>query len=166
MRHLVATDVVGRGIDVTGISHIINYDIPQSSDDYVHRVGRTGRALGDKVSRYAAGKELVPGITAVASYGHTPGHTSHVVASGNARVLVQADITAGAATLFVRNPDWQLMFDSDKELAVQARRKIYDMAAAEKMTVQGFHFPFPSVAHVERSGNGYRLIPMQWSPVL
>jgi ATP-dependent RNA helicase DeaD len=43
VRLLVATDVVGRGIDVTGISHIINYDIPQSSDDYVHRVGRTGR---------------------------------------------------------------------------------------------------------------------------
>jgi ATP-dependent RNA helicase DeaD len=40
---LVATDVVGRGIDVTGISHIVNFDIPQSSDDYVHRVGRTGR---------------------------------------------------------------------------------------------------------------------------
>ncbi|MDC0937338.1 DEAD/DEAH box helicase, partial [Pirellulales bacterium] len=40
---LVATDVVGRGIDVTNISHIINYDLPQSSDDYVHRVGRTGR---------------------------------------------------------------------------------------------------------------------------
>ena len=40
---LVATDVVGRGIDVTRISHIINYDIPQFSDDYVHRVGRTGR---------------------------------------------------------------------------------------------------------------------------
>jgi ATP-dependent RNA helicase DeaD len=42
-RILVATDVVGRGIDVSGISHIINYDMPQSSDDYVHRVGRTGR---------------------------------------------------------------------------------------------------------------------------
>jgi ATP-dependent RNA helicase DeaD len=40
---LVATDVVGRGIDVTGISHIINYDIPQFCDDYIHRVGRTGR---------------------------------------------------------------------------------------------------------------------------
>jgi ATP-dependent RNA helicase DeaD len=40
---LIATDVVGRGIDVSGISHIINYDMPQSSDDYVHRVGRTGR---------------------------------------------------------------------------------------------------------------------------
>jgi ATP-dependent RNA helicase DeaD len=40
---LVATDVVGRGIDVTAISHIFNYDIPQFCDDYVHRVGRTGR---------------------------------------------------------------------------------------------------------------------------
>ena len=40
---LVATDVVGRGIDVSSISHIINYDIPQFCDDYVHRVGRTGR---------------------------------------------------------------------------------------------------------------------------
>ncbi len=43
VRLLVATDVVGRGIDVTGISHIINYDIPEFCDDYVHRVGRTGR---------------------------------------------------------------------------------------------------------------------------
>jgi ATP-dependent RNA helicase DeaD len=43
VRILIATDVVGRGIDITGISHIINFDMPQSSDDYVHRVGRTGR---------------------------------------------------------------------------------------------------------------------------
>jgi ATP-dependent RNA helicase DeaD len=40
---LVATDVVGRGIDVSSVSHIINYDIPEFCDDYVHRVGRTGR---------------------------------------------------------------------------------------------------------------------------
>jgi ATP-dependent RNA helicase DeaD len=40
---LVATDVVGRGIDISNVSHIINYDIPELSDDYVHRVGRTGR---------------------------------------------------------------------------------------------------------------------------
>ncbi|GIW95858.1 MAG: DEAD/DEAH box helicase [Pirellulaceae bacterium] len=43
IRYLVATDIVGRGIDVTGVSHIINYDIPEFCDDYVHRVGRTGR---------------------------------------------------------------------------------------------------------------------------
>ena len=43
IRFLVATDVIGRGIDVSTISHIINYDIPAFCDDYVHRVGRTGR---------------------------------------------------------------------------------------------------------------------------
>ena len=50
LRLLVATDVVGRGIDVTAISHIINYDIPQFCDDYVHRVGRTGRMGGEGVA--------------------------------------------------------------------------------------------------------------------
>jgi ATP-dependent RNA helicase DeaD len=45
--YLVATDVVGRGIDVTGISHIINYDIPEDPENYVHRIGRTGRMGAD-----------------------------------------------------------------------------------------------------------------------
>ncbi len=43
-RVMVATDVAARGIDVTGISHVINYDLPESPEDYVHRIGRTGRA--------------------------------------------------------------------------------------------------------------------------
>jgi len=51
IRMLVATDVVGRGIDVSGISHIINYDIPEYCDDYVHRVGRTGRLSSDMKGR-------------------------------------------------------------------------------------------------------------------
>jgi ATP-dependent RNA helicase RhlE len=40
---LVATDIAARGIDVLSISHVINYDIPESTDDYIHRIGRTGR---------------------------------------------------------------------------------------------------------------------------
>lgn len=47
---LVATDVVGRGIDVTTISHIVNYDLPDDVDDYVHRVGRTGRMGRDGIA--------------------------------------------------------------------------------------------------------------------
>ncbi len=50
LKILVATDVVGRGIDITTISHIINYDLPQDCDDYVHRVGRTGRMGRDGVA--------------------------------------------------------------------------------------------------------------------
>lgn len=48
--HLVATDVVGRGIDVTNISHIINYDVPEDPENYVHRIGRTGRMGADGVA--------------------------------------------------------------------------------------------------------------------
>ena len=44
VRTLVATDVAARGLDVAGISHVINFDLPRQPDDYVHRIGRTGRA--------------------------------------------------------------------------------------------------------------------------
>ena len=43
-RILVATDIAARGIDVSDISIVVNYDLPQNSEDYVHRIGRTGRA--------------------------------------------------------------------------------------------------------------------------
>jgi len=44
VRVLVATDIAQRGLDVSGITHVINYDVPQQPEDYVHRIGRTGRA--------------------------------------------------------------------------------------------------------------------------
>lgn len=44
IRVLVATDVAARGIDVDGVTHVINYDFPEQSEDYIHRIGRTGRA--------------------------------------------------------------------------------------------------------------------------
>jgi ATP-dependent RNA helicase RhlE len=52
VRVLVATDIAARGIDVDGISHVVNYDFPMQSEDYVHRIGRTGRAhaVGDAIS--------------------------------------------------------------------------------------------------------------------
>src|SRR5260370_5301884 len=50
VQHLIATDVVGRGIDVLGISHIFNYDLPDDVENYVHRIGRTGRMGADGVA--------------------------------------------------------------------------------------------------------------------
>ncbi|HID22093.1 MAG TPA: DEAD/DEAH box helicase, partial [Planctomycetaceae bacterium] len=47
VRLLIATDVAGRGLDISGITHIINYDIPEYCDDYIHRIGRTGRMTSD-----------------------------------------------------------------------------------------------------------------------
>ena len=122
-------------------------------------------ALNRKVTPYEPGKEVAPGITSVATYGHTPGHNSHIVSSGSAAVYVQADVTNNPA-LFVRNPGWHAFFDQDAAMAEATRRKVYDMLATEKMMVQGFHYPFPSVAYIEKTASGYRETPAPWNPTI
>jgi ATP-dependent RNA helicase RhlE len=56
---MVATDIAARGIDVSGISHVINYDVPTYCEDYIHRIGRTGRAeaVGDAIT-FVAPEEM------------------------------------------------------------------------------------------------------------
>lgn len=122
-------------------------------------------ALDRKVTRYAWDREVVPGIHATGTPGHTPGHTSYVVTSGDSRLFVQSDVT-NLPALFVRNPGWHAGFDQDGPMAEETRRRVYDMLAAERMLVQGFHYPFPALARVEKAGSGYREIPQPWMPVL
>lgn len=55
VRILVATDVAARGLDVNGISHVINFDLPQAAEDYIHRIGRTGRAGASGIAISFAG---------------------------------------------------------------------------------------------------------------
>ncbi len=121
--------------------------------------------VAKRVKTYEAGKEIAPGITSVASPGHTPGHTSYVVSSGSKTLFVQADVT-NVPFLFVRNPGWHAFFDQDAKLAEETRRKIYDMLATDKTMVQGFHYPFPAVAFVEKSGAGYREVMVPWNPTI
>ena len=47
LRVLVGTDVAARGIDISGVTHVINYDFPDQNEDYIHRIGRTGRAKAE-----------------------------------------------------------------------------------------------------------------------
>ena len=112
---------------------------------------------GLKPTPYENGKEAAPGITAYATPGHTPGHTSLIVASGSKRVVVQGDVTNHPG-VFMKNPGWHAMFDNDGGMAEETRRKFYEMALAEKMPIIGYHFPFPAVGYVEKDGTGYRLV--------
>jgi glyoxylase-like metal-dependent hydrolase (beta-lactamase superfamily II) len=117
------------------------------------------------IRRFEANKEVVPGITAIATPGHTPGHCSFVVASGNAKILIQGDVT-GIPSLFVSNPGWHSIFDMDVSVAEATRRRVYDMVAAERMPVIGYHFPFPAVGHVAKDGAGFRFELMHWRSVV
>jgi glyoxylase-like metal-dependent hydrolase (beta-lactamase superfamily II) len=121
--------------------------------------------LNDRIGRYTRDKEVAPGITAVATPGHTPGHTSFAIASGNSRMMVQSDVTTIPA-FFLRNPDWHVVYDHDADMAQKTRHQFYDMAATEKMLVAGYHFSFPSAGHIEKDGAGYRLVPVDWSAAI
>jgi glyoxylase-like metal-dependent hydrolase (beta-lactamase superfamily II) len=126
---------------------------------------RVFKDLADKVTKYEGDKEVAPGVTAIATPGHTPGHTSFVISSGSNKMLVQSDITNHPG-LFATNPGWHLVFDMDAAQAEATRRKFFDMAAADKLRVAGYHYPFPAVGNVEKAGNGYRVTPVMWSPTL
>lgn len=121
--------------------------------------------MAKDVTQYAWDQEVAPGITAMAAPGHTPGHTVFVVSSGGAKLLVLSDSTT-LPHLFLRNPSWHLIFDMDPLEAEATRRRINDMAVAERMPVVGYHFPFPAVGYVIREGSGYRLEPMHYRAVL
>ncbi len=118
-----------------------------------------------QITKYEWNKEVAPGITAIPTVGHTPGHTSFVISSGNGKLLVQSDVTNNPF-LFVRHPGWQVVYDMDGDKAEETRRKFYDMAAAEKTLIAGFHFPFPSLGYVEKRGENYELVPVLWTPTL
>lgn len=133
--------------------------------NYFANTRKVYAGLADKVTKYEWGSEVAPGITAIDASGHTPGHTAFAVASGSARILVQSDVT-NIPELFLRNPDWHVAFDIDPQKAAETRRKFYDMAAAEKALIAGFHFSFPSLGYVEKDGAGYRLVPVAWNPVI
>jgi glyoxylase-like metal-dependent hydrolase (beta-lactamase superfamily II) len=121
--------------------------------------------MESRVGRYNWGAEVAPGITALSTPGHTPGHTSFAVSSAGKSMLVQSDVT-NIPEFFLRNPDWHVMYDHDPEMAQATRHRFYDMAASEKMLVAGYHFAFPSTGHVEKTADGYRLIPVAWSSAI
>ena len=103
--------------------------------------------LKKKVTPYEWGKEVAPGLLAVETVGHTPGHTSYVLSSGSGKVFIQSDVTNNPNP-FATNPGWHAFFDQDGDMAEKTRRRVYDMVVAEKLQVQGFHYPFPGLGNV------------------
>lgn len=134
-------------------------------EEQFRNIRRVFDALGRKVTPYEWDKEVAPGITAHGTPGHTPGHTSYVIASGQNSVYVQSDVT-NVPVLFARNPGWHAAYDQDGAMAEATRRRVYDMLASERMLIQGFHYPFPGLAHLEKTAGGYREVPQPWSPVI
>ena len=128
-------------------------------------VRRVFGPVAKDVKMFSDGKEAASGLIAVATPGHTPGHTSFALQSGAGKLMVMSDLTNHPA-LFVRNPDWAAVFDMDAAQAAATRKKMLEMAASEKTQVAFYHAPFPATGFIVKDGGGWRFAPAQVSSAL
>jgi glyoxylase-like metal-dependent hydrolase (beta-lactamase superfamily II) len=98
--------------------------------------------------------ELLPGVHVVQAPGHSPGMVTHLVASGGRQFLISADVV-NLSPHIQTNPEWQLAIDQDPQMAVETRRKIFDRAVADKLTISGTHWLMPNVGTFAKDGSGY-----------
>jgi glyoxylase-like metal-dependent hydrolase (beta-lactamase superfamily II) len=122
-------------------------------------------AYRGRLRRLAGGREVVPGVTSMDAFGHTPGHTIFRVHSGAAQLLVFGDMVH-VPVLQTRFPDWGIAFDVDAQAAAATRRRVFDMAAADRMVVAGMHVDFPGLARVRKAGAAYELVALPWRSAL
>jgi glyoxylase-like metal-dependent hydrolase (beta-lactamase superfamily II) len=121
--------------------------------------------IAKQITRFKPGDEVAPGIVTLPAPGHTPGHTVFAIHSGDQSLMVLGD-TAQHPAVFARHPDWQAAFDVDGDAAVATRKKLFDRAAADRMLVTGYHFPFPACGHLVKTAGGYEHVPVLWQPTL
>jgi glyoxylase-like metal-dependent hydrolase (beta-lactamase superfamily II) len=115
--------------------------------------------IADRVRTHDWDEEVVPGVTAVATPGHSIGHTSYLVSSQGESLFLIQDVSNHPA-LSLEHPGWHLAFDQDAVAAEATRRTTLEWLARERLPVQGFHFPFPGHATVEAVGDAYRAVPI------
>jgi glyoxylase-like metal-dependent hydrolase (beta-lactamase superfamily II) len=106
--------------------------------------------------------ELVPGVTAMAEHGHTPGHTTYVVESRGQKLWLIGDLIHVAAVQ-MDNPQVTIGFDSDEKAAYASRKKVFDEAAKNGALVGGAHLQFPGLGHLQTQGKGYRWVPVNYT---
>jgi glyoxylase-like metal-dependent hydrolase (beta-lactamase superfamily II) len=114
-----------------------------------------------KFKPFSGDTELVPGIRAVASPGHTPGHTLYVIESSGQKLILWGDLMHVATAQFA-DPSVTIRFDTDSGMAAAARRKVFGDAAEHGYWVGGAHLSFPGVGHLQSAGSGYGFVPANY----
>lgn len=132
---------------------------PEAQRGNFAAVRRVFGPIASQVVRFQPGQQVLPGVRSMAAHGHTAGHTAFVVEGGSRKLLYWAD-TTNVPALFVRNPDWAVMFDADPEAARQVRRRLADMAIQEGLLVVGYHFNGSAIGTLSVRGKGYEFTPM------
>jgi glyoxylase-like metal-dependent hydrolase (beta-lactamase superfamily II) len=118
-------------------------------------------AEAGKVTTFKDGGEVGNGVAMVAAPGHTVGHSMVRVSSQGRALLLWGDIVHNAALQFPE-PDRALTFDTDQAMAIASRKRVFDMAANERLAIAGSHLPFPGIGHVAKAATAYAYVPIEW----
>jgi glyoxylase-like metal-dependent hydrolase (beta-lactamase superfamily II) len=126
-------------------------------DDFINAANGRLQPIeaASQLQTFEADAELLPGVFAVHTPGHTPGHIALRLSSGDAQAMATLDV-ANHVVLALSRPDWYFGFDADPAAAVETRKSVFGMLADEKIQVVGYHFPFPGVGMIARDGEGFR----------
>jgi glyoxylase-like metal-dependent hydrolase (beta-lactamase superfamily II) len=117
-----------------------------------------------KFKPFNGNTNLLPGIKAQASPGHTPGHSTFVVESKGQKMVMWGDLMHVAAVQFDQ-PSVTIAFDTDSKAAAAQRKLAYADAAKNGYWVTAAHLSFPGIGHIRREGKGYRFVPANYSVV-
>lgn len=131
--------------------------LPPERSTFVAAARRNIEGIQAKAERIKAGQEIVPGIRAFDTPGHTQGHISLELASGGETIVVLGDALTHPIISFA-HPEWRPAADHVPELAVETRKKLLDKLATEKSRVIGFHLPFPGIGRVEKKDGAYAYV--------
>lgn len=135
-----------------------------SGTDNENFIGKV-KPLAEKMSFLGDGGAVASGITAMAAFGHTPGHMAYILESDGKSLLLGADF-ANHYVWSLGYPDWEVRFDMDKSAAAATRRNILGMLAADKVPFVGYHMPFPAMGYVEANGDGFRYVAATYQMML
>jgi glyoxylase-like metal-dependent hydrolase (beta-lactamase superfamily II) len=105
-----------------------------------------------------ASREILPGVSAIAAYGHTPGHTVYLIENNGSRLLIIGDLLHVALVQFP-HPEISVTSDVDQQAAGEIRRQILGYAAQNQIPVAGMHMVYPAIGRVEVEGGGFKFIP-------
>jgi glyoxylase-like metal-dependent hydrolase (beta-lactamase superfamily II) len=168
-------DHCGGNCDDSGKSHFPNaqFYIAQSDFDYwtdpakvpdafkpafLDTATKNLKPIRDRLHFVKDGAEVVPGVHAIATPGHTVGHMIYMIDSGGKQLCYIGDL-AHHPVLLLQKPLTEFKYDTDPKQSAQSRVKHLGMLADKKIPLVAYHFAWPGLGHVARQGDGFRYVP-------
>jgi glyoxylase-like metal-dependent hydrolase (beta-lactamase superfamily II) len=130
---------------------------PEARKTFVVGAQNRFAALEDVINMFTYGDEVLPGIEAVDTSGHTQGHTSFAVHDGSESAIILGDAVTNSVISFP-HPEWPSGSDHDTETGIATRLSLLDRLAQEQSRLVGFHLPGSGIGRAEKTGTGYRFV--------